>query len=46
MVTGYWLIPMIIIGALYGILNMLGLGKAPLMIINMIKNQIMNMFNK
>ena len=46
MVTGYWLIPMIIIAALYGILNMLGLGKAPLMIINMIKNQIMNMFNK
>ena len=46
MITGYWLIPIIIIAACYGILQMLGLGKAPFMIINMIKNQIMSKFNK
>ncbi len=46
MITGYWLIPIIIFAAMYGILQMLGLGKTPFMIINMIKNQIMARFNK
>ncbi len=46
MITGYWLIPIIIIAACYGILQMLGLGKTPFMIINMIKNLIMSKFNK
>jgi hypothetical protein len=46
MINGYWLIPIIIFAAMYGILQMLGLGKTPFMIINMIKNQIMARFNK
>ena len=45
MVTGYWLIPIIIMAAIYGILQMLGLGKTPLIFFNMIKNQIMNKVN-
>jgi hypothetical protein len=45
MLTGYWLIPIIIMAAIYGILQMLGLGKTPLIFFNMIKNQIMNKVN-
>ena len=37
--TGHWLILLLIISGLYALLRMVGLGSAPMMIINLIKEQ-------
>lgn len=39
MLTGYWLIPMILLVGGYGVLHLLGLGHLPFMIINILKAQ-------
>ena len=44
--TGHWLILLLIISGLYALLRMVGLGSAPMMIINLIKEQIKMVFAK
>jgi hypothetical protein len=44
--TGHWLILLLIISGLYALLRMVGLGSAPMMIINLIKEQIKMLFAK
>ena len=46
MFTGYWLILLLFGMGVYALLRMVGLGGAPMMIINMIKNQIKLLYNK
>ena len=46
MFTGYGLIILIILAGIFSILKMVGLGSAPMMIINLIKNQIKSLFLK
>ena len=46
MFTGYGLIILIILVGIFSILKMVGLGSAPMMIINLIKNQIKSLFLK
>ena len=46
MFTGYGLIILIILAGIFSILKMVGLGSAPMMIINLIKNQIKSIFLK
>ena len=44
--TGYGLILLILLAGVFSILKMVGLGSAPMMIINMIKNQITSFLTK
>ena len=46
MMTGYGLILIIILVGLFSILRMVGLGSAPMMLINLIKNQISSAVTK
>ena len=46
MFTGYWLILLLFGSGVFALLRMVGLGGAPMMIINMIKNQIKLIYNK
>ena len=40
MFTGYWLFLLLFFGGFYALLRMVGLGNAPMMIFNMVKNQL------
>ena len=44
--TGHWLILLLLISGLYALLRMVGLGSAPMMIINLIKEQIKMLYSK
>jgi hypothetical protein len=46
MMTGYGLIILIILAGIFSVLRMVGLGSAPTMIINLIKEQIKSMMTK
>ena len=46
MMTGYGLIILIILAGLYSVLKMVGLGSAPMMILNLIQNQIKSLIAK
>ena len=46
MFTGYWLILLLFGSGVFALLRMVGLGGAPMMIINMFKNQIKLIYNK
>ena len=46
MFTGYWLIILLFGSGAFALLKMLGLGGAPLMVINMIQNQIKQILTK
>ena len=46
MITGYWLILFIFLSGLYALLRMIGLGNTPIMIFNMIKSQINQLYLK
>ena len=46
MFTGYWLIILLFGSGTYALLRMVGLGSAPMMIFNMIKNQLNILYTK
>ena len=46
MFTGYWLIILLFGSGVYALLRMVGLGNAPMMIFNMIKNQLNMLYTK
>ena len=46
MMTGYGLIILIILAGIFSVLRMVGLGSAPTMIINLIKEQIKYLMTK
>jgi hypothetical protein len=46
MITGYWLILFIFLSGFYALLRMVGLGNTPIMLFNMIKSQINQLYLK
>ena len=46
MFTGYWLVILLFGSGAFALLKMLGLGSAPMMVINMIQNQIKQILTK
>ncbi len=44
--TGYGLVILIILAGIFSVLRMVGLGSAPMMIINLIKEQIKSLVTK
>ena len=46
LLTGHWLIIILLLSGIYALLRMVGLGSAPMMIINIIKDQIKMLYTK